>query len=167
MIITCPCKKKKFNIDAALIPTEGRDLQCGACDKVWFYKNNNQPSDTITQNQVGSLNENQTNIIEDESTQIPQINDKDPIRKIKDIDNEITENKIRIKKTIDAKKDEKKSSNKFFSYLVVFIISFVALIILLETFKTPLMNVFPGLEHILFNLFETLKDIKLFIIELS
>ena len=61
----------------------------------------------------------------------------------------------------------KKSSNKFFSYLVVFIISFVALIILLETFKTPLINVFPGLEHILFNLFETLKDIKLFIIDLS
>ena len=167
MIITCPCKKKKFNIDAVLIPAEGRDLQCGVCDKVWFYKNNNQPSDTIIQNQVGSLNENQTNIIEDESTQIPQINDKDPTRKIKDKDNEITENKIRIKKTIDAKKDEKKSSNKFFSYLVVFIISFVALIILLETFKTPLMNVFPGLEHILFNLFETLKDIKLFIIDLS
>ena len=52
------------------------------------------------------------------------------------------------------------------SVLIVFIISFVALIILLDTLKTPLINVFPGLEIILFNLFETLQDIKLFIIDL-
>ena len=167
MIITCPNCKKKFNIDAALIPVEGRDLQCGSCDKVWFYKNNNQPADTLVQNQVGSLNENQTNIFDDESTQISQINEEDNKKKIKDLSNDINENKIRIKKTIDVKKDEKKSSSKFFSYLVVFIISFAALIILLETLKTPLINVFPGLEQILFNLFETLKDIKLFIIDLS
>ena len=63
------------------------------------------------------------------------------------------------------KKTENKGS-KFFSYLIVFIISFVALIILLDTLKTPLINVFPGLEIILFNLFETLQDIKLFIIDL-
>jgi len=50
--------------------------------------------------------------------------------------------------------------------LIVFIISFVALIVLLDTLKTPLINVFPGLEIILFNLFETLQDIKLFIIDL-
>jgi hypothetical protein len=43
----------------------------------------------------------------------------------------------------------------------------VALIILVDTFKTPLINVFPDLEIILLNLFEILKDIKLFIIDLS
>ena len=64
-----------------------------------------------------------------------------------------------------SKKTENKES-KFFSYLIVFIISFVALIILLDTLKTPLINVFPGVEIILFNLFETLQDIKLFIIDL-
>jgi len=67
--------------------------------------------------------------------------------------------------TTTLKKTENKGS-KFFSYLIVFIISFVALIILLDTLKTPLINVFPGLEIILFNLFETLQDIKLFIIDL-
>jgi hypothetical protein len=51
--------------------------------------------------------------------------------------------------------------------LIVFIISFVALVILLDTLKTPLINVFPGLEIILFNLFETLQDLKLFIIDLT
>ena len=38
MIITCPSCKKKFEIDAALIPDEGRTLKCGSCDHVWFYK---------------------------------------------------------------------------------------------------------------------------------
>ena len=38
MIIECPSCKKKFNIDINLIPAEGRNLQCGACDRVWFYK---------------------------------------------------------------------------------------------------------------------------------
>ena len=41
-----------------------------------------------------------------------------------------------------------------------------AFILLLDTFKNPLIDIFPGLEPILFNLYETLKDIKLFIIDL-
>ena len=95
-----------------------------------------------------------------------------------EIDNEIVEitnesNDISIPKDIDDKNDKpvknkikKNTSGKFFSYLVVSIISFVALIILIDTLKVPLINVFPGLEIILFNLFEILKDIKLFIIDL-
>ena len=39
MIISCPSCKKKFEIDANLIPIEGRNLQCGSCLNVWFYKN--------------------------------------------------------------------------------------------------------------------------------
>ena len=38
MIITCPCGDKKFNVDASLIPQEGRTLQCGFCDRKWFFK---------------------------------------------------------------------------------------------------------------------------------
>ena len=38
MIIICPSCKKKFNIDINLIPSEGRDLQCGSCEHIWFYK---------------------------------------------------------------------------------------------------------------------------------
>ena len=71
-------------------------------------------------------------------------------------ENTTTENNIKISKISD-----------FFSYLLVFLISFVALIILLDTLKSPLIKVFPGLEIVLFNLFETLKDIKLFIIDLT
>jgi len=39
--------------------------------------------------------------------------------------------------------------------------------VLIDTLKTPLINIFPQLEIVLFNLFETLKDVKLFIIDLT
>ena len=38
MVITCPNCNKQFKIDNSLIPKDGRDLQCGSCDHVWFYK---------------------------------------------------------------------------------------------------------------------------------
>jgi hypothetical protein len=67
---------------------------------------------------------------------------------------------------IDKKNKYSKTSN-FFSYLIVVIISFIALIILVDTIKSPLINIFPGLEIVLFNLFETLKDVRLFITDLT
>ena len=45
MIIACPNCNKQFKIDNSLIPDEGRDLQCGSCNHLWFYKieeNNNE-----------------------------------------------------------------------------------------------------------------------------
>ena len=39
MIITCACGDKKFEVDATLIPAEGRLLQCGHCDRKWHFKN--------------------------------------------------------------------------------------------------------------------------------
>ena len=38
MIITCPCEKKQFEIDDKLIPEKGKLLQCGSCDRKWFFK---------------------------------------------------------------------------------------------------------------------------------
>ena len=83
-----------------------------------------------------------------------------------EINNQKKEKNIEKQKETKISKNKENTGNKFFSYLVVFIISFVALIILLDTLKNPLISVFPGLEIILFNLFETLQDIKLFIIDL-
>ena len=160
MIITCPCEKKQFKIDDSLIPQEGRELQCGSCERVWFYKPKNESKDPLT------LNENIS------------VNKIEPVIETNDINLEFSKKlqkekivKPEIKKEISKEipKTVKKLENKgfkFFSYLIVLIISFVALIILLDTLKNPLINVFPGLEIILFNLFETLQDIKLFIIDL-
>ena len=164
MIITCPNCKKQFKIDNSLIPDEGRDLQCGSCNHIWFYniqeKNNEvlELKQEIISEDIETKAENKEDKIEEkqqpEETSKTEINNK---KKEK--------NSEKQKITTTLKKTENKGS-KFFSYLIVFIISFVALIILLDTLKTPLINVFPGLEIILFNLFETLQDIKLFIIDL-
>ena len=95
------------------------------------------------------------------------VENKNPISKIEtELNNQKKEKNIEKQKEIKISKNTENTGNKFFSYLIVFIISFVALIILLDTLKNPLINVFPGLEIILFNLFETLQDIKLFIIDL-
>ena len=50
MIITCPCKEKKFEIDAALIPDNGRTLECGSCGQKWFYKKKLDDEQNISKN---------------------------------------------------------------------------------------------------------------------
>ena len=42
MIISCPSCHKKFKIEDALIPSKGRNLQCGSCNYNWFYKIENK-----------------------------------------------------------------------------------------------------------------------------
>ena len=160
MIITCPCEKKQFKIDSSLIPQEGRELQCGSCERVWFYKPKNESEAPLTL---------KDNISENKIEPTIETNDKNLEFSKKFQKEKIVEPEIKKEISKEIPKTVKKLENKgfkFFSYLIVLIISFVALIILLDTLKTPLINVFPGLEIILFNLFETLKDIKLFIIDL-
>ena len=38
MIIACINCDKKFNVNSDLIPNEGRTIQCGSCNHVWFLK---------------------------------------------------------------------------------------------------------------------------------
>ena len=165
MIIECINCNKKFNVEANLIPENGRQIQCGSCDYSWYYKieipseKTSIPSDKNIQ-QDEALTDNQKHKDYKEN-----------------ITNEVSTNTVE-QKTIIKKNEFKKKTNtqnkvkpinisNYFSYLVVFVISFVSLIILLDTLKIPLINIFPSLKIILFNLFETLKDIKLFIIDLT
>ena len=165
MIITCPNCNKKFKIYNSLIPDEGRDLQCGSCNHIWFYNIQEKNNDVLELKQevisedIETKAENKEDKIE-EKQQPKEIIKTEIINKKKEKNSEKQKNTTTLKKT-------EHNGSKFFSYLIVFIISFVALIILLDTLKTPLINVFPGLEIVLFNLFETLKDVKLFIIDLT
>ena len=163
MIITCPSCKKKFNININLIPTDGRNLQCGSCDHVWFYKKEDPIPETLQINDDITIQENEdSNKLNDDVSKDQTI--KELVKDNKKVKSELSTNKETESKPEVIKKTQ---SSKFFSYLIVFIISLGALIILLDTLKTPLINIFPGLEVLLFNLYETLKDIKLFIIDLS
>ncbi len=152
MIITCPNCNKQFKIDNSLIPDEGRDLQCGSCNHVWFYKIEEENSEILKLKEEIYSNEHETKKLKE---------------KIKaKIKNEKKEKISEKEKSINSSKTKDSKSIKFFSYLIVFIISIVTFVILLDTLKNPLINVFPKFEIILFNLFETLQDIKLFIIDL-
>ena len=147
MIITCPSCKKKFKIDANLIPSEGRNLKCGSCGYVWFFKNNKNP-EMITEN----FTEINTNNFSNE--------------KIEQTTSKKYKSKHTDKALVKYENVQNFSFINLFSYFLVSIISFIALIIVLDTFRSPLINVFPNLELFLFNLFESLKDISLFIRDL-
>ena len=56
MIITCPNCKKKFQIDPALVPEKGRDLQCGSCNHAWFYKPENESEAILALNENTFIN---------------------------------------------------------------------------------------------------------------
>ena len=145
MIITCPSCQKKFELDDNLLPENGRTLQCGSCNYKWFFKKKDEIK--VFEKQLVS-NENEK-IDNNETDTINQLN--------------ILKNRTRD--NID-KKRKPKSKNlsilKFFNYLIVLIISFIALIIFLDTFKNNLSEIFPNLELFLYNLFETITDLQLF-----
>ena len=164
MIITCPNCNKQFKIDNSLIPDEGRDLQCGSCDHIWFYKIEEENSDLLKlDDQI--INEDIEITAKKKEVKIDE--EKQSQEKIKsEINNEFKEKNAEKQKNKTTSENKANKGSKFFSYLVVFVISIIALIILLDTLKNPLINVFPGIEILLFNLFETLQDIKLFIIDL-
>jgi predicted Zn finger-like uncharacterized protein len=164
MIINCPNCNKRFKINTSLIPVEGRDLKCGSCDHVWFYKIEDKNLEPLSLKEDIINNEDKPEIVDKKIERTNEVKKSSSHSKIdtkdkKDLD------KI-ADKQIPSKNKTKNTSSKFFSYIFVFIISFVAIIILIDTLKTPLINIFPGLENILFSLFEMLKDIKLFIIDL-
>ena len=138
MIISCENCNKNFEVDSALIPENGRLLQCSACDHKWFYK--------ISKFSDLELSDNQTT-------------------------EEITENLSNNNKEVEVQKKNNQTNFggilfKIFGYFIVFIITIIAVIIILDTFKSPLSSIFPSLELFLFNLIETLKDIKFFIKDL-
>ena len=151
MIIICPSCGKKFELDENLIPDKGRLLKCGSCEQTWFYNKNVKLSVKHSTEKNNLKTETKKKDLE-----------------IKDIkNNEIDQSDINLsdnKRTqlIKYKSNSNFTIGKFLSYIIVSLITFVALIIILDTFKNPLSVFFPNLELILYNLFETLRDLTLF-----
>ena len=152
MIITCPRCQRSFNIDHKLIPGEGRLVKCGACNHTWFFKPRakiEKKQDVTTPNIIISEEE------KDQSIQVKQNNEtsKPKIDKIKG-----------SKKYLPAVKKEK--SKNFSKLFLVFLISIIAIVILIDTFKVSLSYIIPNINFYLDNLYQSLIDIKLFTINL-
>jgi len=160
MIIDCIKCTKKFEVNASLIPDNGRTIQCGSCNHVWFYKpeieqSKNEIIDEITspKSNNNDLENKKNDNVNEKLLKTEDTNDQENIAKTKSSSDEI----------INENKKTRFSVSKFLSYFLVFLITFIALIIVLDTFKSPLSRVIPELEIFLYNFFETLKDLYLFI----
>ena len=156
MIISCENCNKRFEVSDNLIPEEGRLLQCSSCDHKWFFKKTEkliekkEPKKIIKEDDNKILNETfvEKTIEEEEITSITvneenlsAINDEEP----------------------QIKKDKKTNYLKIF---IVIIITFVAIIIIIDTFKHQIIFIYPDIEILLSNLYESLRDINLFLRDL-
>jgi predicted Zn finger-like uncharacterized protein len=156
MIISCENCNKKFEVSDNLIPDQGRLLQCSSCDHKWFFKKTEK-----------------------------LIEKKEPKKIIKDDDNKILSETF-VEKTIEKEEIESTTLNEetlseiddeepqvkkykkinYLKMLIVIIITFVAIIIIIETFKHQISFIYPDIEKLLTNLYESLKDINLFLRDL-
>ena len=146
MIIECPNCNKKFEIDQNLLPSDGRLLQCGSCNHKWFFK-------------LYILEEKNEEKIKTKAKPDLEISKEDKNLSLN------TESDIKTKKTIKTKKKDKVKIN-YLNILLVIIITFIAFILVLDTFKNELTSIFPNVSFFLDNLYQSLEDIKLFISDL-
>ncbi len=169
MIVDCPCGKKKFNLDINLIPADGRLLKCGTCSEVWHYKI--PSSDQKILNEINNLETNKPNFIPDKNNDEFPIDNKD----INPIKEEIKTKKIRkynkkteskSKELISVKKELEFNENNIIKKIFLIVISIIAFILLLDTFKNQISIIFPGVLKILDSLYLVINDLKLFIKDL-
>ena len=162
MIISCPNCNKRFNIDQKLIPEKGRLLLCSSCNHKWHYtltKTSNeiklneeiQNQDNVNKTFKAILNEDSSNNKETKKNDKKKIDQKN------------------IKKEIDIKNI--KINNKFnfislFKNLIIIIITFFALILILDTFKMNLSNYVPFLVPLLDGLYESVINLSSFLKDL-
>jgi len=148
MIISCENCNKKFELDDHLIPNTGRLLECGSCAHKWHY----------------------TPI---QKTEAPEENleIKEPLIKEKKIKNEVEVSIQKTKPILKENNEETISDNKdkkisYLNLFIVIIISFIGLVIIFDTFESQLAKFFPNISVYLESLYETLRDISLFINDL-
>ena len=148
MIIVCPSCGKNFNVRDDQIPDKGRLLQCSNCKHEWFFTKNTIPvddnlheqtNDELTQESFGILDEEEDRsdegIVEDKTVELEKPKN------------------IKKKKTIKI---------NFFKLLLVFVISFVAFVLTVDTFIVQISVYVPFVEKYLDNLYQSLIDISLF-----
>ena len=150
MKIVCPSCGKNFNVDEKLIPDKGRLLKCGSCNQTWFFNKNENVEIKLSTNEVFA--EEKPNIKE---------------KKIRKPASNFSTNIKRGSELVKYQPKYNFTFGNFLSYIIVSIITFIAIIIVLDTFKDPLSNIFPNLELVLYNLFETLRDLILFAKDLN
>ena len=146
MEINCPECSKRFNVNDNQIPKEGRLLQCGNCKHKWFFKKYHKSDEKYIE-------------FNERKIQKQNIEEQDEIK-----------TNIELSKQINVQKKKVTSNNKIdfnkFKFFIFILILILALIILIDTFKNQISYIYPDIYTIMNSLNETLKDIKLFFLDL-
>ena len=162
MIIECPACYKKFNIDEKLIPDEGRLLKCGNCEHTWFYKKEENIKLETKTTTTSQIEENKSEI------NIEPV--EEPIKQIKKIKKNISK-KSSIKEStskelVSIDKNSVSRENNIIKKIFLIIISIIAFILFIDTFKNQISVIFPGIIQMSDSLFLVINDLKLFIKDL-
>ena len=178
MIIECPNCNKKFNLDEKLIPENGRTLKCSSCDHVWHYiisLNNKTEDPKIVEVQNTEIDDTISKIDKEVEENKETIKDEDTLDSIDISDQETTDKDSEDKdEKIDEENEREEITDKkkinikiIFVYIIILITSLLGIILLLDTFKMNVSNIFPGIIPIFDSLYETILDFKLFFIDLT
>ena len=162
MIIECPACSKKFNIDEKLIPDEGRLLKCGNCDHTWFYKKEDNLKLETETIKINEINENKSEI-NIEPVDVP-IKETKKIRK--KISKKSSTKESTSKELVSIDKCSVSRENNIIKKIFLIIISIIAFILLIDTFKNQLSVIFPGIVQMSDSLYQVINDLKLFIKDL-
>ena len=165
MIISCPNCNKKFKIDQNLIPISGRLLQCSNCKHKWHFKieKKDETGDgSFEQEKVIYENNNEdikVNSIENDSLIEENLKKKELKKKEK-----VVKKTKKIKQNINQNKKEKPVG--LLNMIIILIISFVAIVIVLDTFRIELSKYMPFLNSMLESFYAIIADINSFIKDL-
>ena len=160
MIIQCENCNKKFEIQDKLIPDDGRLLECGSCAHQWHYT----PITKLELTDEVQIKTDEVQIKDEPAEQLIVKKTKKKSKIIEKIDENDADNEIdHTNENITTKK----KNISFINFLLVGIISFVAIVILVDTFKNQIVYVIPNISLYINELHEILRDIFLFIADLS
>jgi len=172
MIIKCNNCNKNFEVDASLIPNEGRLLQCNACDHKWFFKKKIiEKSAPIVKIKASS---DESTTLKDDVRRVETENPKNiqlldsvtenvyATEEISIQNNNKTEEIINEDKELNFKKFTNKKNYNILGLTIVFIMSFIALFVIFDTFQKPISIFIPNIEFLLYSMYETINDIVLF-----
>ena len=162
MIIECPACSKKFNIDEKLIPDEGRLLKCGNCDHTWFYKKEKNLKLETESIKINEIEENKSEI-NIEPVDVP-IKETKKIRK--KISKKSSTKESKSKELVSIDKSSISRENNIIKKIFLIIISIIAFILLIDTFKNQISVIFPGIVQMSDSLYQVINYLKLFIKDL-
>ena len=162
MIIECPSCSKKFSIDEKLIPDEGRLLKCGNCEHTWFYKKDEKIKLEAENTKISQIEENKSEI-NIEPVDVP-IKETKKIRK--KISKKSSTKESTSKELVSIDKSSVSRENNIIKKIFLIIISIIAFILLIDTFKNHISVIFPGIVQMSDSLYLVINDLKLFIKDL-